>query len=99
MDPTYIYFPIQICYQGIDIKPLYSKRDTAHTEEEIPGKFPFTRGPYATMYTSRPWTIRQASRVDWNPIHFAEHWTQYSFIIILIISIYIDTSVLLRNNA
>lgn len=25
------------------------------------GKFPFTRGPYATMYTHRPWTIRQVT--------------------------------------
>lgn len=24
-----------------------------------PGKFPYLRGPYATMYTARPWTIRQ----------------------------------------
>jgi len=45
--------------EGIDIKPVYTKTDTQHTEEEIPGKFPFTRGPYATMYTNRPWTIRQ----------------------------------------
>lgn len=45
--------------QGIDIKPLYTKRDTEHVEEELPGKFPFTRGPYPTMYTQRPWTIRQ----------------------------------------
>ena len=45
--------------QGIDIKPVYTKTDTQHTEEEMPGKFPFTRGPYATMYTNRPWTIRQ----------------------------------------
>jgi len=28
-------------------------------EHELPGKFPFTRGPYPTMYTQRPWTIRQ----------------------------------------
>ncbi|KAJ2764365.1 putative methylmalonyl-CoA mutase, mitochondrial, partial [Coemansia nantahalensis] len=27
--------------------------------EEIPGAYPYTRGPYATMYTYRPWTIRQ----------------------------------------
>ena len=47
--------------QGIDIKPAYTKTDTQHTEEEIPGKFPFTRGPYPTMYTNRPWTIRQVS--------------------------------------
>lgn len=45
--------------EGIDIKPLYTKKDTAKAEEELPGKFPFTRGPYPTMYTQRPWTIRQ----------------------------------------
>ena len=28
-------------------------------EHELPGKFPFTRGPYPTMYSQRPWTIRQ----------------------------------------
>lgn len=27
--------------------------------EELPGVKPFTRGPYPTMYTYRPWTIRQ----------------------------------------
>lgn len=26
---------------------------------ELPGKFPYTRGPYPTMYANRPWTIRQ----------------------------------------
>lgn len=50
-----------ILFQGIDIKPLYTKMDTDHVEDEIPGKYPFTRGPYPTMYTGRPWTIRQAS--------------------------------------
>lgn len=45
--------------EGIDIKPVYTRTDTQHEEEEIPGKFPFTRGPYPTMYTNRPWTIRQ----------------------------------------
>ena len=29
------------------------------SEEEMPGFYPFKRGPYATMYTGRPWTIRQ----------------------------------------
>lgn len=29
------------------------------TAEELPGKFPYTRGPYPTMYANRPWTIRQ----------------------------------------
>ncbi|PAV71564.1 hypothetical protein WR25_20520 [Diploscapter pachys] len=48
--------------EGIDIKPLYLPEDRARDqgkEPEIPGKYPFTRGPYPTMYTHRPWTIRQ----------------------------------------
>ena len=44
--------------EGIKIKPVYTKDDRVETDE-IPGKFPFTRGPYPTMYTQRPWTIRQ----------------------------------------
>ncbi|KAB1262048.1 Methylmalonyl-CoA mutase; mitochondrial [Camelus dromedarius] len=45
--------------EGISIKPLYSSRDTKDLPEELPGVKPFTRGPYPTMYTYRPWTIRQ----------------------------------------
>ncbi|XP_008069238.1 methylmalonyl-CoA mutase, mitochondrial [Carlito syrichta] len=45
--------------EGISIKPLYSRRDTMDLLEELPGVKPFTRGPYPTMYTFRPWTIRQ----------------------------------------
>ncbi|CAH1787981.1 unnamed protein product [Owenia fusiformis] len=45
--------------EGIDIKPVYTTEDTKNKEGELPGKFPFTRGPYPTMYTQRPWTIRQ----------------------------------------
>ncbi|XP_050642119.1 methylmalonyl-CoA mutase, mitochondrial [Macaca thibetana thibetana] len=45
--------------EGISIKPLYSERDTTDLPEELPGVKPFTRGPYPTMYTFRPWTIRQ----------------------------------------
>nr|KAF6341678.1 methylmalonyl-CoA mutase [Myotis myotis] len=45
--------------EGISIKPLYSSRDTKDSPEELPGVKPFTRGPYPTMYTFRPWTIRQ----------------------------------------
>ncbi|XP_074803563.1 methylmalonyl-CoA mutase, mitochondrial isoform X2 [Natator depressus] len=45
--------------EGIAIKPLYSRRDTEDVPEELPGVKPFTRGPYPTMYTYRPWTIRQ----------------------------------------
>ncbi|KAN0029902.1 hypothetical protein ACTA71_008040 [Dictyostelium dimigraforme] len=46
--------------EGIDIKPIYTQADTyGIVQDEIAGKFPFTRGPYATMYSHRPWTIRQ----------------------------------------
>ncbi|XP_023238743.1 methylmalonyl-CoA mutase, mitochondrial-like [Centruroides sculpturatus] len=47
--------------EGIGLKPLYTKSDCANVEDELPGKFPFTRGPYPTMYAQRPWTIRQYS--------------------------------------
>jgi methylmalonyl-CoA mutase len=47
--------------EGIRIKPLYTARDTerldhAHT---LPGFPPYVRGPKATMYAGRPWTVRQ----------------------------------------
>uniref|UniRef100_A0A4W4FLY6 Methylmalonyl-CoA mutase, mitochondrial n=1 Tax=Electrophorus electricus TaxID=8005 RepID=A0A4W4FLY6_ELEEL len=45
--------------EGISIKPVYTQTDTAAVSDELPGVFPFTRGPYPTMYTFRPWTIRQ----------------------------------------
>ncbi|XP_078255599.1 methylmalonyl-CoA mutase, mitochondrial [Rhinoraja longicauda] len=45
--------------EGIAIKPVYTKRDTQELPEELPGVWPYTRGPYPTMYTYRPWTIRQ----------------------------------------
>lgn len=43
------------------VKPLYTKDDWSPTEgeSELPGVYPYKRGPYATMYTGRPWTIRQ----------------------------------------
>jgi len=44
---------------GIEIKPVYTKQDTAGLDPEPPGAFPFTRGPYADMYRGRPWTMRQ----------------------------------------
>ncbi len=47
--------------EGIDVKRRYDASDVAdlpHTGG-LPGFAPFVRGPYATMYTSRPWTIRQ----------------------------------------
>lgn len=43
------------------VKPLYTRADTEGTgaDDELPGQYPYTRGPRATMYTQRPWTIRQ----------------------------------------
>ena len=46
---------------GISIKPLYTAKDLQgllHTDT-LPGFAPYLRGPQATMYAVRPWTIRQ----------------------------------------
>ncbi|HRE58648.1 MAG TPA: methylmalonyl-CoA mutase [Candidatus Kapabacteria bacterium] len=47
--------------EGIAIKPIYTPNDIENRElyNSVPGIYPFVRGPYATMYTNRPWTIRQ----------------------------------------
>ncbi|TFI56626.1 methylmalonyl-CoA mutase [Sphingomonas parva] len=45
--------------EGIDVQPLYTAEDVADVDPGLPGFAPFTRGPYASMYTGRPWTIRQ----------------------------------------
>ena len=46
--------------EGIDVKPLYTAADTEGIEvDTLPGFAPFTRGVRATMYSNRPWTIRQ----------------------------------------
>ncbi|MCU1455583.1 MAG: methylmalonyl-CoA mutase [Acidimicrobiales bacterium] len=46
--------------EGIDVKPLYTAADTEGLDvDTLPGFEPFTRGVRATMYTNRPWTIRQ----------------------------------------
>ncbi|HLG08427.1 MAG TPA: methylmalonyl-CoA mutase family protein [Gaiellaceae bacterium] len=44
---------------GIEVKPVYTADDLPPRELELPGEFPFTRGPYATMYRGKPWTMRQ----------------------------------------
>ncbi|KDD74370.1 methylmalonyl-CoA mutase, partial [Helicosporidium sp. ATCC 50920] len=47
---------------GITIKPVYAKSDIDDLKtigDEYPGVYPYTRGPYASMYTGRPWTVRQ----------------------------------------
>jgi methylmalonyl-CoA mutase, N-terminal domain len=43
---------------GIELKPVYTAED-ASPGSELPGAFPFTRGPYPDMYRGKPWTIRQ----------------------------------------
>ncbi|RIX29095.1 methylmalonyl-CoA mutase [Sphingomonas edaphi] len=45
--------------EGITLKTVYGPEDAAHIDSGYPGVAPYTRGPYATMYSGRPWTIRQ----------------------------------------
>jgi methylmalonyl-CoA mutase len=45
--------------EGIRLNTVYGPEDTAGIDSGFPGLPPFTRGPYATMYAGRPWTIRQ----------------------------------------
>ena len=47
--------------EGIDVKPLYTAEDLEGLEhlDSLPGFAPFVRGPRATMYAGRPWTLRQ----------------------------------------
>ncbi len=47
--------------EGIAVKPLYTAQDLEGMEHVngMPGFAPYTRGPMATMYAGRPWTIRQ----------------------------------------
>ena len=49
--------------EGISIKPLYTADDleTLDHQDDLPGLPPYVRGPRATMYAGRPWTIRQYS--------------------------------------
>ena len=65
--------------ENIPIQPVYSSEHlpNAFDGHAMPGIYPFVRGPYATMYTNRPWTIRQYAgsyvidehitlrRIDW----------------------------------
>jgi methylmalonyl-CoA mutase len=54
--PKVMSFP-----EGIDLKTAYNQSDLKFTKltTTLPGMKPFIRGPYASMYTVRPWTIRQ----------------------------------------
>ena len=47
--------------EGIKVKPLYTAADLAGMEhiDTLPGFAPYVRGPMATMYAGRPWTVRQ----------------------------------------
>src|SRR5438270_3624718 len=45
---------------GIPVHRVYTSEDAVPFEEiGLPGQFPFTRGPYPTMYRGRTWTMRQ----------------------------------------
>ena len=47
--------------EGIAVKPIYTSADLEEADhlDTMPGHHPYTRGPKATMYAGRPWTIRQ----------------------------------------
>jgi methylmalonyl-CoA mutase len=47
--------------EKLPVKPLYTERDLAAVDhaDTLPGIAPYVRGPYATMYALKPWTIRQ----------------------------------------
>ncbi|MBM9518631.1 methylmalonyl-CoA mutase [Desulforhopalus vacuolatus] len=47
--------------EGIKVKPLYTQEDLEGMEDvnSLPGTAPYMRGPMASMYAGRPWTIRQ----------------------------------------
>ena len=47
--------------EGIAVKPVYTEADLEGLQHlgSLPGEAPFVRGPRATMYAGRPWTIRQ----------------------------------------
>jgi methylmalonyl-CoA mutase len=47
--------------EGLALKPLYTAADLEGLEgvDTLPGLFPYLRGPRATMYANRPWTVRQ----------------------------------------
>jgi methylmalonyl-CoA mutase N-terminal domain/subunit len=50
---------------GLPVRDVYTPRDVAGLDYErdlgFPGEYPYTRGPHASMYRARPWTIRQVA--------------------------------------
>jgi len=56
--------PQGLCWEspdGLSVKPLYTARYLEDLDglDTLPGLFPFLRGPRATMFANRPWTLRQ----------------------------------------
>jgi methylmalonyl-CoA mutase N-terminal domain/subunit len=54
--------PARTTGSGLPVKRVYTPEDVAHIAFDdigLPGRFPFTRGPYPTMYRGRTWTMRQ----------------------------------------
>lgn len=54
--------PSRLSQSGFPIEPLYGPEDLSDNLAERlgqPGQYPYTRGVYPTMYTQRPWTMRQ----------------------------------------
>ena len=53
--------PLRMTPEGISVKALYTRSDLEGLEhtDTLPGLEPFLRGPRATMYAGRPWTVRQ----------------------------------------
>jgi methylmalonyl-CoA mutase len=47
--------------EGVEVKTAYTEADRAGLDylDDFPGLAPFGRGPYPTMYTNQPWTVRQ----------------------------------------
>ena len=56
-----LYHDVLETPEGIDIKTLYEEVDTNGLDflDTWPGMPPYVRGPYPTMYTTKPWTVRQ----------------------------------------
>ncbi|MGD0815003.1 MAG: methylmalonyl-CoA mutase [Verrucomicrobiota bacterium] len=52
---------VQRTLEGIDVRPLYTAGDLKDCEylESMPGFAPYVRGPYGSMFVTKPWTVRQ----------------------------------------
>ncbi len=60
-DPAPADRPTQPTHEQIPVRAFYTAADLAGCEhtDYLPGQAPYLRGPYATMYVTRPWTVRQ----------------------------------------